>query len=131
MGKAIKERRDKLTAELAKQVDSKEKEESKLTTKTKKTKSTQVQTKENHPSPQTEGEFLSSKDLAGMAGVEPRLLRRCLRKDFAGRISTVKGDNGLKTYHIKADDPIVKEIVAKLSGNGGKSTTPVKGKEVK
>lgn len=97
-----------------------------MTTKTKKTNPTQVQSK-----PQTEEKFLSSKDLAGMAGVEPRLLRRCLRKDFAGRISTVKGDNGLKTYHIKADDSIVKEIVAKLSGNGGKSTTPVKGKEVK
>jgi len=126
MGKIIKERRDKLTAALAKQVDSKEKEESKLTTKTEKTNPTQVQSK-----PQTKEKFLSSKDLAGMAGVEPRLLRRCLRKDFAGRISTVKGDNGLKTYHIKADDPIVKEIVAKLSGNGGKSATPVKGKEVK
>jgi hypothetical protein len=33
--------------------------------------------------------------------------------------------------HPDADDPIVKEIMAKLSGNGGKSTTPVKGKEVK
>jgi len=107
-------------------VNNKEKEESKLATKTEKTNPTQVQSK-----PQIEEKFLSSKDLAGMAGVEPRLLRRCLRKDFAGRISTVKGDNGLKTYRIKADDPIVKEIMAKLSGNGGKSATPVKGKEVK
>ncbi len=78
--------------------------------------------------PPTEEKFLTSKDLAKMANVEPRVLRRCLRIHFSGRITTVKGDNGLKTYRIPANDPVVKEILAKLKGNGdkGKATKPAK-----
>jgi len=68
----------------------------------------------------TEEKFLTSKDLAKMANVKPGQLRRCLRKHFAGRLATIKGDSGLKVYQVKADDPIVKEIIAKLSGNGDK-----------
>jgi len=75
-----------------------------------------------------EEKFLTSKDLAKMANVEPGQLRRCLRTHFAGRITTAKGDNGMKTYHISAKDPIVEEILAKLKGNGdkGKATKPAK-----
>jgi len=63
-----------------------------------------------------------------MAKVEPRELRRCLRTHFASRITATKGDNGLKTYRISANDPVVKEILAKLKGNGdkGKATKPAK-----
>jgi len=78
--------------------------------------------------PQTEEKFLTAKDLAKMAKVEPRVLRRCLRTHFSGRITAIKGDNGMKTYRIKAKDPIVEEILAKLKGNGdkGKATKPAK-----
>ena len=78
--------------------------------------------------PQTEEKFLTAKDLAKMAKVEPGQLRRCLRTHFSGRITATKGDNGLKTYRIPAKDPVVKEILAKLKGNGnkGKATKPAK-----
>ena len=90
-------------------------------TKATKTKAIQA----NKP---TEEKFLTSKDLASMAKVEPGQLRRCLRTHFSGRITTVKGDNGIKTYHISAKDPIVEEILAKLKGNSdkGKATKPAK-----
>jgi len=89
---------------------------------------TTKQTKAKQATKPTEEKFLTSKDLASMAKVEPRELRRCLRTHFAGRITTVKGDNGMKTYQVKAKDPIVKEILAKLKGNGdkGKATKPAK-----
>jgi len=85
-------------------------------------------TKVKEKQTKTEEKFLTSKDLGKMANVEPRELRRCLRTHFASRISTVKGDNGMKTYRIKAKDPIVKEILAKLKGNGdkAKATQPAK-----
>lgn len=94
-----------------------------MTKATKQPKATQKATK-----PQTEEKFLTSKDLAKMAKVEPRELRRCLRTHFKGRITATKGDNGLKTYRIPANDPVVKEILAKLKGNGdkGKAAKPAK-----
>ncbi len=74
----------------------------------------------------TEEKFLTAKDLATMAGVEPRELRRCLRTHFANRLATTKGANGMKTYQIKANDPIVKEVLAKLKGNGDKGKVAAK-----
>ncbi len=90
--------------------------------------------------PPTGEKMLSAKDLAVMANIEPRVLRRCLRKHFSSRLSATKGANGLKTYHVKASDPIVKEIIAKVKSNGngdkGKvaakaAVQPVKGKAIK
>ncbi len=70
----------------------------------------------------TEDEFVSAKELAQMAGVTPTVLRKCLRNNFAGKIP--RGDDG-RQYRIKANDRIVKEIMAKLKDNGGSATTPV------
>ena len=118
--KETKGRRTQLPGKRSQQVEKKEKEDIKLaTTETKQIEATQALMP-------TEEKVLSAKDLAKMAKVKPTHLRRCLRQHFSGRISTTKGDNGLKTYQIKADDPIVQEILAKLKGNGGKATTPVK-----
>lgn len=97
---------------------------SKTTKEAKTTKATQAKKP-------TEEKLLSAKDLAAMAKVKPTVLRRCLRKSFASRISTAKNGAGLKVYQIKANDPIVKEILAKLKGNGSKPTTPVKTKAEK
>lgn len=47
-----------------------------------------------------EEKFLTAKDLAKMAKVERRVLRRCLNTHFSGRISTIKGPNGGKLYQI-------------------------------
>jgi len=100
---------------------------------TKETKGTTKQTTK----PPTGEKFYTAKDLANMANVEPRVLRRCLRTHFDNHISTTKDENGLKTYHIKASNPIVKEIIAKVksNGNGNKgkvaakaTVQPVKGK---
>lgn len=55
--------------------------------------------------------LLTVKDLAKKAGVEPRVLRRLLRKSFGG------GDK--KHYTWKPEDPQVQEIVA-AAKNGGK-----------
>lgn len=85
-----------------------------------------TETKATQANKPTEEKFLSAKDIAVMAKVKPTVLRRCLRQHFAGRVSTVKNGIGLKVYQIKAEDPIVKEILAKLKGNGSKSATPVK-----
>jgi len=108
-----------LAAKSSQQVDKILKGEMNQMAKATKTKATQA----NKP---TEEKFLSAKDLAAMANVKPTVLRRCLRQHFAGRVSTVKNGIGLKVYQIKAKDPIVKEILAKLKGNGSKSATPVK-----
>jgi len=110
--KETKGKETQLTAELAIKVGNKLKGE-------RMTKAKEKQTK-------TEEKFLTAKDLAKMANVKPGQLRRCLRTHFSGRITTTKGDNGLKTYRIPANDPVVKEILAKLKGNGdkGKATKP-------
>ncbi len=75
----------------------------------------------------TEDKVLSARDLAQMAGVKPLALRQTLRKHFAGKIP--RGEDG-KQYQIKATDPLVEEIIAKVKANGdkatrGESTTPV------
>ena len=46
-----------------------------------------------------------------MADTTPMELRKCLRKHFTGKIS--RGDDG-KQYRIKASDPLVQEIIAKV-----------------
>jgi hypothetical protein len=82
--------------------------------KTKQTKATQAKMP-------IEEKFLSAKDLAQMAGVEPIVLRRTLRTNFAGKIPRVDGG---KQYRIKSTDPLVKEIIAKAkASNGNKATT--------
>ena len=105
-----------LAAKSSQQVDNKINQMAKAT----KNKATQAN------KPQTEEKFLSAKDLAKMANVKPTVLRRCLRAHFTGRISTIKGGNGLKTYQVKANDPIVKEVLAKLKGNGDKGKVAAK-----
>jgi len=116
--KETKRKENELTAELTTKIEKNKKEESKLiqATKTKQPKATQAE----RP---TEKKFLSAKELAQMAGVTPTALRKTLRHDFAGKIS--RGDDG-KQYRIKASDPIVQEIIAKVKGNEGSVTTPVK-----
>lgn len=68
----------------------------------------------------TEEKFISAKDLAQMAGVAPTALRRTLRSNFAGKIPR---DKDGKQYRIKATDPIVEEIIAKVKSNGEKKAT--------
>ena len=116
--KETKRKENELTAELTTKVEKNRKEESKLATatKTKQPKATQAKMP-------IEEKFLSAKELAQMAGVTPTVLRRTLRQNFAGKISR---DEDGRQYRIKATDPIVQEIIAKVkAGNGGSATTPV------
>ncbi len=99
-----KGKENELTAELTTKAEKSEKEKMATMTKTKQPKTTQTK---KH----TEEKFLSAKDLAQMAGVEPTVLRKTLRSDFAGKIP--RGDDG-KQYRVKATDPLVKTIIAKV-----------------
>jgi hypothetical protein len=98
-----KRRENELTAELTTKVENRKEGKMATATKTKQTKATQ--TKKS-----TEVKFLSAKDLAQMAGVEPTVLRKTLRSSFAGKIPR---DRDGRQYRIKSSDPLVEEIIAK------------------
>lgn len=116
---------NQLTAKLATQVEKKEKEEGKLATAT---KAKQVKAPQAEKPP--EEKFLSAKELAQMAGVEPTILRKILRQNFAGKIP--RSEDG-KQYQIKASNPLVQEIIAKVKekGNGNKPAEASKAVEAK
>ena len=105
--KKTKEKENELTAELTTKIENRKEVKMTTATKTKQTKAKQARKP-------TEEKFLSAKDLAQMAGVEPTVLRKTLRSDFAGKIP--RGDDG-KQYRIKATDPLVKEIIAKVQAS--------------
>jgi hypothetical protein len=112
-----KRKENELTAELTTKVEKTERR-NKMTTATK-TK----QTKAKQGKKPAEDKFLSARDLAQMAGVTPAILRRTLRKNFSGKIPRDNKDG--RQYQIKATDPLVKEIIARVKANGEKPiTTP-------
>jgi len=105
MGKEDKRRRTQLTAELATIVENRMKRDvESAKAKVKQSEATQA----GKP---TEDKFLSAKELAQMAGVTPTVLRKCLRNNSAGRIPRAEGSTA---YQVKASDPLVQEIIAKV-----------------
>jgi len=72
-------------------------------------------------------QLLTSKELAEKAGVDPRKLRRILRKEFKGAGETsVEGKR--EEYRFNPDDSIVQQIIDRIQGQPAEKPKPEKPK---
>jgi len=75
-------------------------------------------------------QLLTSKELAEKADVDPRKLRRILRKEFKGAGKTsVEGKR--EEYRFNPDDPIVQQIIDRIQGQPAEKPKPEKPKAQK